>query len=113
VIYFQRDFSNDSLQDCRAFIAVLTAFEIVWTSLHDRQELGIVVDKSEMPKPEHTEREVQEMISDPNSIIGQAPVTNAVYGSEVSVQSQFKPWNVARGFTILNQGWSSSWLRCR
>jgi hypothetical protein len=94
-----------------AFIAALTAFEIIWTSLHGHQEPGIVPDKSfEMSKPEHTEREVQEMISDRNAIIGQAPVTNAVYGSEVSVQSQFKPWNVARAFTVLNQGWSSSWL---
>jgi hypothetical protein len=47
---------------CRAILAALMGAEIIETSLHGREEFGIVAHKAEMSK-DHTEPEVQEMIS--------------------------------------------------
>jgi hypothetical protein len=55
----------DHFKISRAFVAALTASEIFWTSLHGRQEPGIVPDKSFEMKQEHTEREGQETIRFP------------------------------------------------
>jgi hypothetical protein len=96
---------------CHAVIAVVVAADLICTSCQGAHEPGIVPDNSFEMKPEHTEREGQEIISFSNPIIGQAPGANAIYGSEFSPQSQFKSWNVAKAFTLLNRGWSSSsWL---
>jgi hypothetical protein len=57
---------------CRAVLAALMGSEIIETSLHGREEFGIVTQTSEMSK-EHTEPEVQKMISFPKDQAVLAP----------------------------------------